>query len=82
MTQPASTICPHLGLASDHTLARTQPDAAHRCYAQTQAATPDETHQAAFCLSGEYPNCPRYVEVEVDAPSGAVAGDVEQARRS
>ncbi len=63
-THPTPTTCPHLGLASDRTLARTQADAAHRCYAQAQAAAPDETHQTAFCLSGQHPSCPFYVEVE------------------
>ncbi|MBM4459213.1 MAG: HAMP domain-containing histidine kinase [Chloroflexi bacterium] len=53
MTTPAT--CPHLGLASDRTLARTQPDSAHRCYAQTPPAAPDEAQQIAFCLSANNP---------------------------
>jgi hypothetical protein len=81
MTQPAPTTCPHLGLASDRTLVRTQPDAAHRCYAQTPIAAPDEMHQAAFCLSVAHPSCPHYVEVEADAPSEAAVEDVKEARR-
>jgi len=79
MTQPTPATCPHLGLASDRTLARTQPDAAHRCYAQTPPAAPDEAQQIAFCLSAEHPSCPFYVEVEDKAE---VKDKVEAGSRS
>ncbi len=61
MTQPTSTICPHLGLAGDRTVVRTVPDTNHRCYAQTPPGSPDHGHQGSFCLAAGHTGCPFYV---------------------
>ncbi|MCX6032008.1 MAG: hypothetical protein NT169_22270 [Chloroflexi bacterium] len=78
MTHPTPNTCPHLGLAADRTLARTQPDTAHRCSAQTPPGTPDAAHQAAYCLAVAHTACPFYVEVEDKAEVEAES----QARRA
>ena len=57
-TQSVPITCPHLGLAADRTVFRIQPDAAHRCYAQTPLGTPDTVQQTAFCLTRDHPACP------------------------
>jgi hypothetical protein len=72
MTQPTPDLCPYLGLASDRTVTRTQPDAAHRCSAQTPSAAPDAEHQAAFCLSASHPSCPFYVPPATRNPQPAI----------
>ncbi len=65
MTQPVPAItCPHLGLSGDRTVSRTQPDAAHRCFAQTPPAAPDGAHQAGFCLAATHPSCLIYRAAE------------------
>lgn len=73
MTQPTPNLCPHLGLAGDRTVVRTQPNVGHRCYAQTPPAGADAEQQTAFCLTDRHPACPFYREV---------AAEVAPARRS
>ncbi|RME42392.1 MAG: hypothetical protein D6796_14485, partial [Caldilineae bacterium] len=55
-------ICPLLGLAEDREARFTYPEAAHLCYAAERPDTIPLDHQAAFCLTSNYPACSRYVE--------------------
>ena len=81
MTQPSSSICPHLGLAGDRTLVRTLPDANHRCYARTPPGVPDTGHQIAWCLTPQHAGCPYYVASEPDAGPRPPAAAAPRPRR-
>jgi len=68
---PNTTPCPHLGLAYDRSLLRTEPDGDHRCYAQLPPAPIDLAHQEAYCLTAEHVNCPFYIHpVGTEGPEG------------
>ena len=64
-------ICPHLGLADDPTLMRSQADAAHRCYAVSPPGTPTLEYQGEYCLLARHAVCPHFVRVDPSAPVAA-----------
>ena len=57
------TVCPHLGLQGDRTVARSAPTAGHRCYARSPLFAPDDAHQLTHCLGGRHAQCPYYREL-------------------
>jgi hypothetical protein len=71
--------CPFVGLAGDHTLLRSVPDDAHRCYALEPPGSPDVEYQKGFCLSRKHTECPFYqspeaadsLVLEADGKAGA-----------
>jgi hypothetical protein len=64
MSEPTKLVptCPFLGLAEDPDSHFSYPEVSHRCFAAGQAAPTSREHQSAFCLTAEYPSCPRYLE--------------------
>ncbi len=73
MTEP-NIVCPHLGLAGDRTLVRSQPDAAHRCYAQAGEPSPDLAYQAAYCMTDVHAGCPFFQAPAAPPPPPPPAG--------
>jgi hypothetical protein len=78
MPENQLTVCPFLGTSGERTVARTDPDKSHRCYAQTPPGQPDPMHQAAYCLSINHGNCPIYRRAAETAQPGG-PGDYEGA---
>ncbi len=64
MTVTAVSICPHLGEQRDPSVTHSQPDAGHRCFAQTPPGTPDLSYQELHCLSAEHVACAYYRETD------------------
>jgi len=53
--------CPYLGLRADPTSIFAQPTEDHRCYVTKGRQRIGLDHQAAFCLTSAFEECPRYV---------------------
>ncbi|MCP4211999.1 MAG: hypothetical protein GY764_11045 [Halieaceae bacterium] len=65
-------ICPHLGLANDPSLRRSNVSANHRCYAREPEADVNDTHQSRFCLTSGHTVCPFYKQ---PAPAALASDD-------
>jgi len=70
-------VCPHLGLSSDPSLIRTEPDEAHRCYAQIPPGEPDQERQQAYCFGSEHVNCPFYIAPRPEDSAIELEDDIE-----
>lgn len=57
---PSKTICPHVGLSSDPTVAASAPTKLHRCYQSQHVLAPTLSHQANYCLGKGHANCPLF----------------------
>jgi len=66
-----SPSCPLLGLPDDQLSRFSYPSVGHRCRADDSPRPIDLGHQAAFCLTAMYPECPRYRAAAVSRRPGA-----------
>jgi len=66
-----SPSCPLLGLPDDQLSRFSYPSVGHRCRADDSPRAIDLGHQAAFCLTAMYPECPRYRAAAVSRRPGA-----------
>jgi cell division septation protein DedD len=66
-----SPSCPLLGLPDDQLSRFSYPSVGHRCRADDRPRPIDLGHQAAFCLTAMYPECPRYRAAAVSRRPGA-----------
>lgn len=82
--QASGQSCPCLGLAGDPDTKHNAPAPEHRCYVSSPVKEMTEDHQASFCLTGRYEECPVWLaaedEIEQEAAEG-VAPDKRDARR-
>ncbi len=62
-------LCPKLGFADDPANHYSRPTQLHRCYALEPPERISIDHQRRFCLTGQYPSCPRYVTATGAAPA-------------
>jgi LysM repeat protein len=65
-----SPSCPLLGLPDDQLSRFSYPSVGHRCRADDRPRPIDLGHQAAFCLTAMYPECPRYRAAAVSRGPG------------
>ncbi len=70
-------ICPYLGLAQDSGSHFSYPEEGHICYATGSGASIELEHQKAFCLSGNFATCARYVEPTTETQPGSAEGEPE-----
>lgn len=55
-------VCPFVAFDDDRDYRSSVPDHRHRCFAESPAATRALAHQAAYCLSSEFPGCPTFID--------------------
>jgi hypothetical protein len=70
-----SPSCPLLGLPDDQLSRFSYPSVGHRCRADDSPRPIDLGHQAAFCLTAMYPECPRYQAAAVSRRPGAATAE-------
>jgi hypothetical protein len=66
-------VCPHLGLVTDRSVARSEPDTGHRCYVQQPISAPEMVYQREHCLVSAHTGCPFYVAAEKSRIAAAPA---------
>jgi hypothetical protein len=64
-------VCPHLGLAADRTVARSEPDAGHRCYVLQPPSAPETAYQREHCLVSAHTGCPFFISAEMSHNAAA-----------
>lgn len=62
-----STVCPYLGWCTDRDTFAAYPSETNCCHRAHPPAPVTLSHQASFCLSDKYPNCPMYLQPEGSA---------------
>jgi hypothetical protein len=67
-TTVGAVACPYLGLDGDPRTRFLFATPAHRCHVRRRPAAIDLDHQGRFCLTRDFPTCPRF---EASAPSAA-----------
>ena len=55
-----SPACPFIAYEDERDERSTEPDHAHRCYAEVRPAPRALAHQEAYCLSSAFPVCPTF----------------------
>jgi len=55
-----SPACPFIAYEGERDERSTEPDHAHRCYAEVRPAARALAHQEAYCLSSAFPVCPTF----------------------
>ena len=95
-TMEGSPACPFIAYEDERDERSSEPDHAHRCYAEVRPAPRALAHQEAYCLSSAFPVCPTFqawarreaaqarsaasASAAATAAGGAVAGGAAAAR--
>ena len=59
-TMEGSPACPFIAYEDERDERSSEPDHAHRCYAEVRPAPRALAHQEAYCLSSAFPVCPTF----------------------
>jgi hypothetical protein len=62
LTPAGPNACPFVALAEDRDTRSSQPDQAHRCYAEDRPEPRSLAHQRTYCLTREYSVCPIFLD--------------------
>jgi LysM repeat protein len=62
LTPAGPNACPFVALAEDRDSRASQPDQAHRCYAEDRPEPRSLAHQRTYCLTREYSVCPIFLD--------------------
>jgi hypothetical protein len=62
LTPAGPNACPFVALAEDRDSRSSQPDQAHRCYAEDRPEPRSLAHQRTYCLTREYSVCPIFLD--------------------
>ena len=68
---PEPVACPHLGLLEDDRTRFLFATPAHRCHVKRKPGLVDLQHQGRYCLSNEFPACPRFRAPAMDPATAA-----------